>query len=78
MSDTATVGGVDRGVPGLDVGADVAGVAMAGVDEAEVMVGSASERTRDFEGGLRTEAYASGVTVVVWREKKVGLQILIC
>ena len=58
MSDTATVGGVDRGVPGLEVGADVAGVAMAGVDEAEVMLGSASKRTMEFECGLRTEAYA--------------------
>ena len=40
------MGGVDRGVPGLEVGADVAGVAMAGVDESEVMIGLRSAQTR--------------------------------
>ena len=54
MSDTAAVGGVDRGVPGLEFGVDVAGVAMAGVVEAEVMIGSAVGGRAARGPGLRT------------------------
>lgn len=45
LSDNAAVGGVARlGVPGLELGVEVAGVAMTGVEEAEVMIGSAARR----------------------------------
>jgi hypothetical protein len=53
LSATAVVGGVERfGVEGLELGAEVAGVAMTGVEESVVMIGSAA-------GGFREEGVSA-------------------
>ena len=57
MSANVVVGGVDKGVPGLEFGVDVTGVAMPGVDVAEVMIGSPASQAgltiRQVAGSLQ-------------------------